>query len=512
MLRFATVCLVMLSLSSCGILSPGLPAPKHEFRGVWIATVANIDWPKKGSDPWAKQQHDYIELLKFYRQLNFNTLIVQVRTAGDAFYPSQLAPWSRYITGVEGKAPATTEDPLSWMVETAHNWGFQFHAWFNPYRATINLDTTLLDENHDFNLHPEWMLRYGTKYYYNPGLPEVRAHLDSVIEEVVDRYDIDGVHFDDYFYPYKIGGEVLRDSAAYSQYAQPDQSIEDWRRSNVDSLVRRVHYTIKKHKPWLPFGISPFGVWRNRENDPKGSDTKAGQTTFDDLYADPLKWMQEGWIDYIVPQIYWSMDFPAASYSKLVAWWAENTKNTRLYVGNAAYKIRNNGDSTWMQKKELPRQLSLSRELKSVEGNVFFSAKSLPAHPDIVHDLKKKYYRYPALQPPYESGQTLPIKLPELQDILDKVNYYQINIAYDSPLTWNYALIYGAKRLKRLDTEEVPFLLQKSYIHSGRMLTLGKNLLRDKKYLALTFLDVYGNETPPIIIHLKENNSYGPKK
>jgi hypothetical protein len=206
------------------------------------------------------------------------------------------------------------------------------------------------------------------------------------------------------------------------------------------------------------------------------------------------------------------MDFPAAAYSKLVKWWTVNTKNTQLYIGNAAYKIRNNSDSAWMKKKELPDQLSLGREIRAVEGNVFFSAKSLPAHPDIVHYLKKNYYQYPSLPPAYASGSAMHRKIPELKGILDRDNFYQLDVAFETPSDWKYALIYGTRRLKRLDTEEIPFLLQKSYIGSGRMLSLGKNLVKDKKYIALTFLDVYGNETPPIIIHLKENNSHGPEK
>src|SRR5690606_6356433 len=289
---------------------------------------------KNGLDEGDKQKQDFIDILNFYQNLNFNAVIVQIRDAGDAFYPSKLAPWSRFLTGIEGEEPDSFYDPLKWMIGEAHKRGMEFHAWLNPYRATMNENTEILAENHDYNLHPDWMIKYGPKYYYNPGLPEVRQHLVAIMDEVVTNYDVDAIHFDDYFYPYKIEGETFNDSLAYTTYAMPRQSLADWRRSNVDSLVRDIHKTIKERKPWVQFGISPFGVWRNRSADPRGSDTQAGQTNYDDLYANPLMWMQRGWIDYLVPQIYWSMDYPVASHRKIVDWWARNKAQTNVYIGN----------------------------------------------------------------------------------------------------------------------------------------------------------------------------------
>ena len=297
--------LLTLALTSCSVFKPSIPTPKHEFRGVWIATVVNIDWPKSGLDDIEKQKQDYLKILDFYNDLNFNAVIVQIRAAGDAFYPSQYAPWSRFLTGNEGVAPEPYYDPLQWMIQEAHARGMEFHAWLNPYRATFDEKLEILSKDHDYNLHPDWMLKYGKKYYYNPGLPEVQQHLTNIMGEVVTNYDVDAVHFDDYFYPYKITNETFEDTDAYSRYAQPRQSLEDWRRSNIDSLVKKVHNTIKTKKPWVQFGISPFGVWKNNSTDPLGSDTKAGQTTYEDLYADPLLWMKMGWIDYLVPQVYW---------------------------------------------------------------------------------------------------------------------------------------------------------------------------------------------------------------
>lgn len=375
----------------------GQIAPKKEFRGVWVATVVNIDWPNNGNDLVEKQQADFIKILDFYKQLNFNAVIVQIRTAGDAFYPTQLAPWSRFLTGKEGKAPYSNYDPLQWMVDETHKRGLEFHAWLNPYRATFDNKTEVLSTNHDFYKHRNWMIGYGKKYYYNPGLPQVQEHLKNIVMEVVEKYPVDAIHFDDYFYPYKVKGETFNDAEAFKQYASPGQSLENWRRANVDSLIKKIHLGIKQAKPQVQFGISPFGVWRNVDKDPMGSDSKAGQTNYDDLYADPLVWIKNGWIDYIVPQLYWSLDHPLASHRKLLNWWSEHSGNVKLYVGNGPYKIRNNEDGAWNNPMEIPNQIRFSRSTPNVSGNVFFSAKSLMQNnDDVVQILKDSIYQFPS--------------------------------------------------------------------------------------------------------------------
>jgi uncharacterized lipoprotein YddW (UPF0748 family) len=244
MIKKTTLLLIVLSFASCSVFKP-IPQPKIEFRGVWVATVVNIDWPKNGFDQIEKQKKDFLEILDFYDSLNFNAVIVQIRTAGDAFYKSNYAPWSRFLTGKEGSSPIGEYDILEWMINESHNRGIEFHAWLNPYRATFDLKTDILSPIHDFNLHPEWMLKYGKKYYYNPGLPEVRERLVAIMDEVITHYDIDAIHFDDYFYPYKIKDEVFQDSLSYTYHSIPNQSLEDWRRSNVDSMVMNIHRTIK---------------------------------------------------------------------------------------------------------------------------------------------------------------------------------------------------------------------------------------------------------------------------
>lgn len=469
-------------------------SPATEFRGVWVATVVNIDWPKNGMDDAEKQKQDFLKLLEFYDQQNFNALIVQIRTAGDAFYPSELAPWSRFLTGKEGEHKKNFKNPLEWMVDETHNRGMQFHAWFNPYRATFDLDTTLLAQSHDFNQHRDWMVKYGKKYYYNPGIPEVWQHLTQVVEEVVINYEIDGVHFDDYFYPYKIAGETFTDSLAFAKYGQPDQELEDWRRSNVDSLVKNVHKSIKSQKPWVQLGISPFGVWKNKSTDPMGSDTKAGQTTYEDLFADPLLWMEKGWLDYIVPQAYWSMDYPVASHEKITRWWGQKSLNTNLYMGNGAYKIRNNPDKAWAKKKELPKQLALSRSLPSVQGNVFFSAKSLLPHEDVIKKIRKRFYKNPVVAPALPNAPKRCLSFAALASMDKKDDALQICLShYDSvPRFVSVHQLKGkAKRIGKL--------LKKVYLPSNESKACF-TLKNKRRNIGVQVIDAFGNksETQPV--------------
>lgn len=491
--------LLLLSITSCSIFKP-FPQPEREFRGFWVATVVNIDWPKNGNDAIEKQKADYLKILDFYEDLHFNAAIVQVRTAGDAFYKSDYAPWSRFLTGKEGKEPNTEESILKWMIDQAHNRGMEFHAWLNPYRSTFDLKTDILSPTHDFNLHPEWMLKYGKKNYYNPGLPEVRQRMVLVINEIVANYDIDAIHFDDYFYPYTIKDEVFQDSLTYAYHGLPNQSLEDWRRSNMDSLIKNSFETIKARKPWVQFGVSPFGVWKNNSTDPKGSDTRAGQTTYEDLYADPILWMEKGWLDYLVPQVYWSMDLSVASHRKIVDWWAQNSTNTNLYIGNGPYKIRNNSDKAWDNKKELPDQLTLARKTEAVQGNVFFSAKSLmQKNSDVVEYLKKKYYKKVALTP-ISTNETKPHSEGiELDHIQKNENF--INLTFHDLEEFRFASIYPSQKKKRANYP-IKKLLTKVAVDKDESIKIPVELIQEKKYIAIRFIDFYGRESGPIIVNL----------
>lgn len=369
------------------------PLPIAELRGAWIATVVNIDWPSAPGLSPDRQRMEFDSLLDVLKAMGMNAVFVQVRPTGDAFYPSAVVPWSKYLTGQQGLPPEPFYDPLEYMIKAAHSRRMEFHAWLNPYRATFDLDTASLAPTHPLRSLPndrkrEWFFRYGTRYYFNPASALVRQHLLNVVKEIVVRYDVDGIHFDDYFYPYKEANQVLDDYNDFAGDPRGFVKIEDWRRDNVNRLVESVSKMIKSIKPYVRFGVSPFGVWRNADQDPgNGSQTRAGITCYDDLYADVVKWLQNGWIDYVAPQLYWSIGFPPADYEILLDWWSKHTFGKHLYAGHAAYKINNNAvDPNWSKPDEINRQIQLNRSSGEAQGSIFFSAKPLLRNPLGVQD------------------------------------------------------------------------------------------------------------------------------
>ena len=354
--------------------------PTAEMRGAWIASINNIDWPSQPGLSPDRQRIEFDSLLDVLKGMGFNAVFVQVRPAGDALYPTPNAPWSKYLTGKQGLAPEPLYDPLEYMVKAAHSRRMEFHAWLNPYRATFDLDTANLAPSHPLRALPpqkkgQWFFRYGKRYYFNPANPLVINYLTTIVKDIVVRYDVDGIHFDDYFYPYKEAGETLNDYNDFAADPRGNTNIEDWRRSNVDRLIETCNKAIKGIKPYVRFGISPFGVWRNVEKDPvNGSETRAGITCYDDLYADVRLWLKNGWIDYVAPQLYWSIGFPPADYAKLVDWWGRNTYGRHLYIGHAAYKIANSpNDPNWNNPGELDKQFQFNRANPNVQCSTVFS-------------------------------------------------------------------------------------------------------------------------------------------
>jgi uncharacterized lipoprotein YddW (UPF0748 family) len=353
--------------------------PFGELRGMWLATVANRDWPSKSGLTASQQRAELIAQLDTAVRRRLNTVIFQVRPTADALWPSPYEPWSQYLTGVQGKNPGW--DPLGTAVREAHVRGLELHAWFNPYRIANHADVTKLVASHPARKHPDWVVPYGGKLYYNPGLPEVRAFVQNAMLDAVKKYPVDAVHWDDYFYPYPVAGAVFDDDAAYETYGGAFADRAAWRRSNIDKLVREMAVRVKRIRPTTQFGISPFGVWRNAANDSRGSDTRAMQT-YDDLHADTRKWVRRGWIDYVCPQLYWNIGFAAADYAKLLPWWADVARgsDTRLYVGEALYKAGDPAQpAAWQDAAELSRHLTLAGEYPQVRGHVFFSAKEVRA-------------------------------------------------------------------------------------------------------------------------------------
>ncbi|MEU3223548.1 family 10 glycosylhydrolase [Streptomyces sp. NPDC006976] len=365
--------------------APARPGPagrrdvvRRELRGMWVATIANTDWPSKAGLSADAQRAELIAYLDRAVERKLNAVILQVRPSADALWPSTYEPWAQCLTGVQGKDPGW--DPLGTAVQEAHSRGLELHAWFNPYRVANHTDLSKLTASHPARRHPDWVLPYGGKLYYNPGLPEVRAFVRDAMLDAVRRYDIDAVHWDDYFYPYPVAGETFADGAAYEKYGAgfPDRAA--WRRDNTDKLVRETAERVKSLKPGIRFGISPFGVWRNAATDPAGSDTRAGVETYDDLYADTRGWIKKGWIDYICPQLYWNIGYPAADYAVLVPWWSEVVRGTGvdLFIGEALYKCGDPAQpAAWQDPAELSHHIALAARHDQVRGHAYFSAKSV---------------------------------------------------------------------------------------------------------------------------------------
>jgi uncharacterized lipoprotein YddW (UPF0748 family) len=376
-------------------------APKRQLRGEWIASVVNIDWPSR---PGLSVQQQKDELVGWYDEAvarGLNSVVVQVRPTADTFWPSDREPWSRYLTGTPGKDPGY--DPLAFAVRQAHQRNLEFHAWFNPYRVSMDTDRDALAPDSPARTHPDWVVAYGGKLYYDPGLPAVRRHVEAVIIEAVRRYDIDAVHFDDYFYPYPSGGQDFPDAETFATYGEGFDDIGDWRRHNTDLLVSELNRRIHAAKPWVKFGVSPFAVWRNAGTDPEGSATTAGAETYDDLYADTRGWVRKEWLDYIAPQVYWNIGFDPADYAVLVPWWSDQVRGTdvALYIGQATYKVGTSSqDPAWDDPREMTKHLDFNAAHPQVDGDIYFSAKDVRANRlDHMDLLQAEHYRHPALIP-----------------------------------------------------------------------------------------------------------------
>ena len=372
-------------------------SPKEELRAVWVATVNNIDYPSKPTLSADVQRAEFIALANMHQRNGMNALIVQIRPATDAFYPSPLEPWSQWLTGKQGQPPIPYYDPLQFMIEETHKRGMEFHAWMNPYRAVFNISGSSISPSHITRLHPEWFLTYGDKKYFDPGNKDVQAHVTAIVTDVVSRYKVDAIHFDDYFYPYRISGKEFPDEASYRKYGN-NMPKDDWRRSNTDSIIVKLSRTIKIENPACQFGISPFGVWRNASQDPLGSNTKAGQTNYDDLYADILLWLKKGWIDYVTPQLYWEIGHNLADYETLIKWWSQHTYGKLCYIGIGIYRAGSN--EAWKDKTQLPRQINMLRNTPNMHGMMFFSSKTFEKNPNGWNDsLRLNYFKEPALPP-----------------------------------------------------------------------------------------------------------------
>ena len=371
--------------------------PKREFRGAWMHTVFQSQYSRQSADENKQYLCAQLDSLK---AAGCNAVVFQVRPQADALYPSELEPWSRHLTGTAGVAPSPMWDPLKFMIAEAHARGMELHAWLNPYRVTTS-PGEVLPKNHIYYKHPERFVTYDKKMYFDPAQKENRDFIVRVVDDIISRYDVDAIHMDDYFYPYPKQGEEFPDDASYAATGG-GADRGDWRRHNVDMLIEAIHNAIVARKPWVRFGISPFGIWRNKKSDPRGSDTN-GLQNYDALYADVLLWTERGWVDYMLPQLYWELEHKAASSEVLAYWWNDNANGRHMYFGQAVRKTMDKHDTgNSSDPNQLAHKIRLSRELPNVQGNCWWPAYDVTRnYKGIADSLARKEQAGVALVPTY---------------------------------------------------------------------------------------------------------------
>ena len=417
--RFILVLLAIL----LSFLIPSAPgkyaaAAEDELRGVWVPTVLSLNYPSQRTTDPTRLQKDAIDIIEQAKGLGFNAIFLQVRPSSDAFYKSDIFPWSKYLTGIQGMAPSHGFDPLVFFIEAAHERGLELHAWVNPYRITAEKDDAAsLSANHPARQHPEWTVTYSDgRMYWNPGIPEVQELIADGIKEIVYNYNIDGLHIDDYFYP----GKDFDDSSAYAAYGSSYASLADFRYANTEKTVKTMYDIVHDSNKNIVFGVSPMGIWANKSTSPLGSDTKGGES-YTQLFADSRGWVKRGIVDYIAPQIYWNIGFETADYEVLVDWWADVVygTNVKLYIGQAAYRADSSQTNPW-NVNEIRRQVELNRSTPGVHGYIMYSFSSFTNNPDLysliqaLNDgtLPLPNFQTPIIQNPDQGSITEPIPSP----------------------------------------------------------------------------------------------------
>ena len=401
--------LLTLLLSSSAAIADN---PKREFRGAWLHVIGQSQYQNMAPMKCRKYIQDQLDKLQ---AAGCNAVIFQVRPTADALYKSDLEPWSSWLTGKRGKAPEPLWDPMEFTIQEAHNRGMEFHAWLNPYRVTSSSKETL-PSSHDIYKHPERYVKFNGQTFFDPAYQGNRDFICKVVEDIVSRYDVDAIHIDDYFYPYPANGARFNaDNTSYAKFGN-GMNRNDWRRHNVDLLIEQLHSTIKDAKPWVRFGVSPFGIWRNKSSDPRGSDS-SGLQNYDDLYADVLLWAKKGWIDYVAPQLYWSLDLKAAPSRHLAEWWNKNiSAPTQLYIGQDTKRTMDSADPRNHDTNELDTKIKISRRLKNVGGNVWWHGYWVTGnYKGVADSLANKHQSSIALPPAWGDLRLRPEKPSDLK-------------------------------------------------------------------------------------------------
>ncbi|WP_020527830.1 glycoside hydrolase family 10 protein [Flexithrix dorotheae] len=497
-------------LSVSNLLVSAQNPPKHEFRAIWITTLNNMDWPSKKGLSIEEIKAEYIKILDNCVEANLNAVIVQVRPSGDSFYKSNYEPWSEWLMGEQGKAPENGFDPLTFMLEETHKRNMEFHAWLNPLRAVYHTRFSNIHESHIVNRKPQWFLTYGSMKIFNPGIPEVREYLIGLCEDLVSRYDIDGLHFDDYFYPYPQPDMKLKDDAQYWKYKGDSKDKDEWRRNNISQLVMDINTATKAVNPKLKFGISPAGVWRNIYDSPLGSHTRGGVTSYDHLNADIRLWLEKGWIDYVAPQVYFSTKLKSVNYRTLIRWWDKNSFGRHLYIGHAAFKVYWDSDKSWYDKTEIPKQITYNRRFKNIQGSVFFRAKNFLRNRGNFRDsLANFYYRTPALVPPMTWLDDISPNSPEnfklkIEGLHASLTWTKPAEAEDGDCVYKYALYKIPNDTNPEDGIQNPENLMTIIPAQDTSFVIKEIELVEKYSFVLTSLDRMNNESKPAIPEKEE--------
>ena len=481
-----------------------LPKVEREFRGVWVASVANIDWPSKPGLSTQEQKLELLEILDRAAALRLNAVIFQVRPAADALYDSPFEPWSEYLTGTMGRAPSPYYDPLEFAVTEAHRRGLELHAWFNPFRARYDGAKSPVSAGHVSRTHPSLVKRYGGSLWMDPGEPEAREQALQVVLDVVKRYDVDGVHIDDYFYPYRVRGRGGRgylefpDDVSWGRYQKAGGRLsrDDWRRDNVNRFVEQLYTSVKREKPWVKFGISPFGIWR-----PGNPASVRGLDAYQELYADSRKWVRNGWLDYLAPQLYWPVGAAHQSYPVLLRWWVEQNVHSRhIWPGNYTSGIGSGQRSIWTP-AELLRQVAATRKEPGAGGNIHFSMSALLKDAGrIVAPLREQAYATPALVPASPWLEQDPPPRASVTLSGTEHGTVRITLGSDSPervRTWIVRALYGDRWQVRL----VPGVQRVYYLENER----GDDRRPDR--VVVSAVDRVGMEGPPTSIHPGERTA-----
>ncbi len=484
---------LLLSLFLAFCLTAQITA-KREFRGVWVHVIGQSHYQNMTPE----EMKDYfVRMLDDFQRDHINAIIFQVRPTADAFYYSEIEPWSRYFTGKQGLSPVTPFDPMAFMIEACHERNMEFHAWLNPYRVTAG-SSDVLHESHIYYQHPEWFVKHGKQIYFDPGIPECRKHICRVVRDIVKRYDVDAIHMDDYFYPYPIPGEPFPDDNSFLRYGRlqgflPSQK-DDWRRNNVNQLIQEIRHNIIVEKPWVRFGISPFGIYRNKKSTPdgSGSDTN-GLQNYDELYADIKLWVEKGWIDYNLPQIYWNIGTQAADYETLIKWWSQNNFGAHLYIGQDVGRTMKAPES----EHQLTRKMQLERSTPAVYGNCFWPGYELMKNTGGIRDsLRDNYQRYPALIPAYQhlhNKQPKDVKsLKEEWTAQGYLLHWKRNGDLSNPEAVQYFVIYRFADKEKVNLEDPSKIVK---ITRNTYYQLPYNDGKEKYKYVVTTVDRFHNES-----------------